>query len=207
MLDGQRLRQFLETKAGKAIYVACVTLTLTSGSWAVLAHQDSVKDRNSMINERFAKEAAKGGLVEIKLGKLAEEKGSSEAVKNFGSKMEAEHSKAAEELAAAAKKVNLTLPSELNPKDQATYDKLSNLSGTEFDRAYAREMVRNHQVDLAAFQREANAGKDGAIKNVASQTVPMIQEHLNQAKEMLKSVSSRSVKKTERNTRRTRHGR
>jgi len=207
MLDDQRLRQFLETKAGKAIYVACVTLTLTSGSWAVLVHQDSVKDRNSMINERFAKEAAKAGLAEIKLGKLAEGKGSSETVKNFGSKMVADHSKAAEELAAAAKKENLTLPSELSPKDQATYDKLSNLSGAEFDRAYAREMVRDHQADLAAFQREANTGKDDAIKNVASQTVPMIQEHLNQAKEMLNSVPARAAKKTERNARRIRQGR
>src|SRR6202047_2989081 len=124
------MKKFLETKTGKAIYVGCVTVTLSAvGSWAVLAHQDSpstanhttaAKSRPAMGDAHFAKEAAQGGMAEVKLGQLAQEKGSSDTVKGFGKRMVDDHSKAGEKLKEVASRQNIPLPSDLSAKDQAT---------------------------------------------------------------------------------------
>jgi len=197
-LNGFSLKQFLETKTGKAIYVACVTLSLSAvGSWAVLAHHYSpsttsrttaAKSRAAVGDAHFAKEAAQGGMAEVKLGQLAEEKGSNDAVKNFGKRMVEDHSKAGDKLKEVASRESITLPTDISAKDQATYDKLSKLNGAAFDRAYARDMVKDHETDVAAFQKEANAGRDDSLKSFASETLPTLEDHLQQAKEMMKTV-------------------
>jgi putative membrane protein len=209
-------KRFLETKAGKAIYVGTVTVVLTAvGSWAVLAHQDSPatskKDRGSVTepresgkapaktsiaaDSRFAKEAAQGGMAEVKLGQLAQDKGSNDAVKSFGKRMVDEHSKAGDILKEAASKENVTLPTDMSAKDQAIYDRLSKLNGAAFDRAYAKDMVKDHQTDVAAFQKEANSGKSESMKSFASETLPTLQDHLKEAKEMMKTVGGTTTSK------------
>jgi putative membrane protein len=81
------------------------------------------------------------------------------------------------------------------------------LNGAEFDRAYAQDMVKDHQQDLRDFQREANQGNDAAIKAFAADTVPMIQQHLDQAKGMLKTVSPTSSRRTNGSASRSARGR
>jgi putative membrane protein len=191
----------LDTTAGKVSYVAGLTLLLTTlGCWAVLGHQESSPVLSTteavMKDEAFVRAAARGGLSEIKLGKLAMDQGSNEAVKAFGTRMVAEHTKAGDDLKEAAKEENIGLPTDLTAKDQATYDRLSKLSGAEFDQAYAQDMVKDHQQDLRDFQREANHGNDDVVRGFASETVPMIQQHLDQAKEMLKAVSPAVSRRT-----------
>jgi putative membrane protein len=199
------LKKFLETKTGKAIYVGCVTVTLSAvGSWAVLAHQDSpkasaattAKSRPAMGDAHFAKEAAQGGMAEVKLGQLAQEKGSSESVKTFGKRMVDDHSKAGDKLKEVASRESITLPTDISAKDQAVYDRLSKLNGAAFDRAYARDMVKDHETDVAAFQKEANGGKDDPLKSFASETLPTLQDHLKQAKEMMKTVGGSTAAKS-----------
>lgn len=147
-----------------------------------------------MSDSAFAKAAAEGGFAEVKLGDLAEQKGSSQEVKDFGKRMVADHSKADNNLKSAASKVNppLSLPTQMSAKDQATYDSLSKLSGSAFDRAYAQDMVRDHVGDIAAFQHEANDGKDASIKEFASKTLPTLEGHLKSAREMEHSVTAKS---------------
>lgn len=200
------MKKFLETRTGKAVYVGCVTLTLSAiGSWAVLAHQDSpsaastrattAKSRPAMGDAHFAREAAQGGMAEVKLGQLAQEKGSNDSVKSFGKRMVDDHSKAGDKLKEVALRESMTLPTDISAKDQATYDRLSRLDGAAFDRAYARDMVKDHESDVAAFQKEANAGKDDSLKSFASETLPTLQDHLKQAKEMMRTVGGTSASK------------
>jgi putative membrane protein len=201
----------LESTTAKIAYVSGLTLFLTSlGCWAVLGHSKSSplssEAQAAMTDLAFAKDAARLGLAEIKLGKLAEDNGSSEAVKTFGTRMVAEHAKAGDQLKEAAALEHITLPTDLAAKDQATYDRLSKLSGADFDRAYAQDMVKDHQQDLQAFEREANRGNDAAIRGFASETVPMIQQHLEQAKEMLKTIFPTSSRRTNRSISRPARG-
>jgi putative membrane protein len=201
----------LDTTAGKVSYVAGLTLLLTTlGCWVVLGHQESSPVLSTseavMKDEAFVRAAARGGLSEIKLGKLAMDQGSNETVKAFGTRMVAEHTKAGDDLKEAAKEENIGLPTDLTAKDQATYDRLSKLSGAEFDQAYAQDMVKDHQQDLRDFQREANHGNDDVVRGFASETVPMIQQHLDQAKEMLKAVSPAVSRRTTGNPNRQTRG-
>jgi len=187
----------------KVAYVAGVTTFCTFlGCWAVLAHQENAqKPAHAAVSDtQFAKKAAQGGMAEVKLGQLAQEKGTSDSVKKFGQRMVEDHSKAGDELKRAAARENITLPDDISAKDKATYDSLSKLSGAAFDRAYARDMVKDHEEDIADFNKEANGGKNAAIKDFAAQTLPTLQDHLKEAKEMRQNVSASNPTPTKGNS-------
>src|SRR5271168_3599065 len=135
----------------KVAYVAGVTTFCTFlGCWAVLAHQENAQKpaHTAVSDAQFARKAAQGGMAEVKLGQLAQEKGTSDSVKKFGQRMVEDHTKAGDELRRSASQENITLPDAISAKDKATYDSLSKLSGATFDRAYARDMVRDHEEDI-----------------------------------------------------------
>jgi putative membrane protein len=141
----------------------------------------------------FLKKAAEGGMAEVELGQLAQQKASSEDVKKFGERMVNDHSKANDQLKQVAAEKHVSLPQELNAKDKATKARLEKLSGEQFDRAYMQDMVKDHKTDVAEFEHESKAAKDPAIKSFATQTLPVLQEHLREAERiapMQKSASS-----------------
>jgi putative membrane protein len=188
----------------KVAYVAGVTTFCTFlGCWAVLAHQENSQQKPAHVavsDTQFARKAAQGGMAEVKLGKLAQEKGTSESVKRFGTRMVEDHTKAGDELKRAAAQENIALPEDISAKDKSTYDSLSKLSGAAFDRAYARDMVKDHEEDVADFNKEANGGKNPAIKDFATQTLPTLQDHLKEAKEMRQNVSASNSPQTKGNS-------
>jgi putative membrane protein len=176
----------------KASYVAAVTTFCTFlGCWAALAYQnDSAPAAKAVVTDtQFAKKAAEGGMAEVKMGQLAQQKGAADSVKKFGARMVEDHSKAGDELKGVATQEKIALPGDMNSKDKATYDMLSKLSGAAFDRAYARLMVRDHEEDVADFRKESDGGHNAAVKDFATQTLPTLQDHLKEAKEMRQNVA------------------
>jgi putative membrane protein len=137
----------------------------------------------SSMDKKFATGAAQGGLAEVELGHLAAQKGQSEKVKQFGQRMVDDHGKANEQLKSLAAKDNITLPTALNAKDQSLKDKLSGLSGADFDKMYMQSMVKDHQKDIGEFQKESNNGSNADLKAFAAQTLPTLQEHLRMAQD------------------------
>ncbi|MGA7794271.1 MAG: DUF4142 domain-containing protein [Candidatus Acidiferrales bacterium] len=148
-----------------------------------------------MSDTDFAKTAAEGGFAEVRFGELAEDKATNKDVKELAQRMVTDHTKADDSLTTAASKDSIAIPSQLNAKDQATYVRLSQLSGTTFDRDYARDMVRDHETDIAMFRHEASDGKDASIKSFAAQTLPTLEDHLKLAREALESVSPKTSAK------------
>jgi putative membrane protein len=144
----------------------------------------------SSADTKFAITAAQGGMAEVKLGQLAVDKASSPDVKAFGQRMIDDHTKANDQLKSLASAENMTLPTDMNAKDQADYDRLSQLSGAAFDKAYMKEMVKDHEQDVKEFQREADHGKDAQLKQFASTTLPILQSHLSDAKSTESKVMS-----------------
>ena len=132
----------------------------------------------------FLKKAAAGGLAEVELGQLAQQKASSEEVKKFGERMVTDHTKANDELKAVAQKENVELPQEPSAKDKATKAKLEKLSGAQFDQAYMKDMVKDHRTDVSEFEHESNSAKDPAVKSFATQTLPVLKEHLREAEKL-----------------------
>lgn len=117
------------------------------------------------------RKAAKGGKMEVTLGKMAGEKAESEEVKSFGNRMVKDHSAASDELMAIAKKKGVRL-SPRAPKDEWKSDK-----------EYMDMMVKDHEKNLAEFQKEAKEGDDADLKSFAEKTAKTIEEHLQLAKE------------------------
>jgi len=125
----------------------------------------------SAKDKMFMKKAAKGGMMEVAMGKLADEKGQSEDVKSFGKRMVTDHSKAGDELKNIAAQKNVKLPAK-EPTASWTSDK-----------DYMDAMVKDHEKDLAEFQEEAKSGTDPDVKKFADDTAKMVQEHLDLAKQ------------------------
>ena len=120
--------------------------------------------------------------MEVEFGKLAESKGSSSAVKEFGARMVKDHTRLNKELGSAATSIGLTAPTGLSTEQKAEYAKLSKLTGKEFDKEYIDLMVKDHTDDLAAFQKAESTVQDPKLKKAISVAIPVIQEHLNMAK-------------------------
>lgn len=135
----------------------------------------------------FAREAAQGGLAEVQMGRLAAERATSPAVKQFGQQMVEDHSKAGNELTQLAARKNLQLPTDVSAEQKATMEKLAKLSGADFDKAYVDAMVEDHEHDVADFQQQANGGQDADLKAFAAKTLPVIQHHL----QMIKNIKAK----------------
>jgi len=158
------------------------------------ASSGSASGQVSAADKTFVMKAAQGGLAEVELGKLAADKGQSDDVKKFGQRMVDDHSKANDQLKSVAQQKNIAVPTEPSAKDKALKDKLSGLSGAQFDKVYMQHMVMDHKKDIAEFQKEANSGKDPDIKNFASQTLPTLQEHLKMAQQASQSTTAAKTK-------------
>jgi putative membrane protein len=138
----------------------------------------------SPADRTFATKAAAGGQAEVTLGRLATEKAGSQQVRQFGEQMVTDHSQANQELQAIAKQQDLTLPSRPDSASVATEQRLQSSSGAAFDSAYARDMVQDHQQDVADFQKESSSGQDPALKAFAQKYLPVLQHHLQMAKQI-----------------------
>lgn len=136
----------------------------------------------SPADRTFVRKAAEGGLAEVEFGQLATQKAASPEVKQFGQRMVDDHTKANDQLKQVATDEGITVPNKLDAKDAATKARLEKLSGESFDHAYMRDMVTDHTKDVSEFRMESKDGKDPAVKNFASQTLPTLEDHLKQAK-------------------------
>jgi putative membrane protein len=150
----------------------------------------------SRADQRFIKDAAAGGMMEVELGKVAADKGTNDKVKQFGKRMQEDHGKANDELKKIAADKGVEIPTALEGKHKKTVDRLSKLSGGEFDRQYMRAMVDDHKEDLEKFQREADKGADPAVKQFASKHVPVLKQHLELAQTTAKEVKATSKSPT-----------
>jgi len=144
----------------------------------------SEQSQVSKGDRTFMMDAAQGGMLEVQMGKLAQERGQSDAVKQFGKRLEADHSKANEQLMAIAQKNGVTLPTSLDKKHMGNVDKMNKGKAENFDRDFAKHMVDEHQKDIKKFKQIADKGDNAELKQFAAQTVPILEEHLAMAREL-----------------------
>ncbi len=141
---------------------------------------DSSRQQQSRTGQQsqFAMDAAHINMAEVEMGKLAQEKGQSQQVKDFGQRLEDDHSKSLDELKDIAQDKNITLPTQIDAKHKATHDKLSKLSGAQFDRTFAQEMVSGHKEALQKAQTASKSESDAELKAYAGKMVSSVQAHL-----------------------------
>ncbi len=152
--------------------------TTANGIGAVPAGATSPQDRV------FLKDALEGGMAEVQLGQLALQKSNNADVKQFAQKMVDDHTKMGDQLKPIAQQIGVKVPDSPSKKDKATIAKLQGLNGEAFDKAYMKDMVKDHKGDLTDFRSEADQGSNLAVKGAASQDAPIISQHLQLAEQI-----------------------
>lgn len=137
----------------------------------------------------FVKTAIQGSMAEVELGKLALQKSNNPDVKAFAQKMVDDHTKMGDQMKNVAQQVGVKVPTDVSKKDRANIAKMSTLSGDEFDKAYTKDMVKDHKTDLSDFQIEVNNGSNPGVQSVAKQASQIISQHLQMAEQLDQKTS------------------
>lgn len=135
-------------------------------------------------DQDFLAKAIEGGVKEVQFGKKALDKAASADVKKFAQHMVDDHSKTNQELVDIATEKKVGVVAGLSKADRATLLRLTKAKGDDFDRQYMRNMVEDHEQDVALFDSFAKNGKDERLRNFAAKTLPTLKAHLRMAREV-----------------------
>jgi len=158
---------------------SAIALTVVAASALAFA-----ADKLNENDQAFFTKAAQGNMAEVQLGTLATQKATADPVKQFGQRMVADHGKAQQELMNLARENSWTAPNELSEEQKKMQEQLSQLSGEAFDKAYMEAMVKDHAADAQLYERASQSVQNEALKGYAARTLPIIREHLKQAREI-----------------------
>jgi putative membrane protein len=139
-----------------------------------------------MKDKIFLRKSAEVGIAEVKMGQLAADKGSSDDVKSFGSKMVADRTQLSTEMKPIADSMGIRLPKDMNKEDKARYEQLASLSGEEFDKAYILTMLQDHRKDFREFHEELMGTNDPVLKAEIEKGEGVIRDHMHLAVKMAK---------------------
>jgi putative membrane protein len=146
--------------------------------WLMMAAPVLAFAMSGDLDESFFKNAAEGGIAEVNAGKLAETKGASQSVKDFGAMMVKDHSAANQKLASIAAAQGVKLPDSPSVMQMAEGKELQMKSGESFDKSYIKGQIKAHQDTVELFQKEIASGKNAQAQQFARATLPTVQAHL-----------------------------
>ena len=150
------------------------------------ANEDKFKNE-AEDDAKFITQVAEINYAEIKLGELAQSKGMNPSVKKLGEEMVTAHSKANTELMALAQKKGVTFPTGPSNESIEEYNKMNDLSGSDFDKKYTDKMVSGHKDAIDKFEKGAKDCADPELKQWAANMLPSLHKHLEvsqQSKEL-----------------------
>jgi putative membrane protein len=176
-------------RAMKVALAAAVCLCLAQVSLAQQERQGTRDQRESddqrtVSDQDFVRMASSDGLAEIDLGRMAMEQATNPDIKRFAQRVIDDHTKANQELNRTASKMGITPATTVDEKQRKMADRLMQMRGSEFDRAYIHHMVRDHEKTVRLFESEAKHGQNRDLQEFASKTVPSLREHLKMAREL-----------------------
>ncbi|HEV2620812.1 MAG TPA: DUF4142 domain-containing protein [Frateuria sp.] len=160
--------------------LACVAFAQSSSSPGTMSKSKSGTSKDAM----FMRHAAADSLAEIQMGRIALDRSSSARVKELAQRIVDDHTKANDQLMSIAQRQQVTLPTEPTPAQKHEADKLKAMSGTAFDKAYARAMVKDHRKAIKMFGMESQKASDDDVKQFASTTLPVLKTHMEMAEKL-----------------------
>lgn len=126
----------------------------------------------------FAVRAANGGMLEVQLSQLALKKSPTPALREYADMMIKDHEKANAELKSLAVKENIKLPGIMGQDDQETYEKMDELTGSDFNAQYAKTMLNSHKKTVKMFEKAAEDVTNAGVRDFAIKTLPTLKMHL-----------------------------
>ena len=175
-----------------------LVIALAAGSLAPLHAQATTANTKTNVNttaktkvkstvgadRKFIREVNADNMLEVSLGKLAEQKADNAAVKQFAQRMVTDHTKSLDDWTNLASKNGLTIKAGMGSRHRAKLDRLQKLSGKAFDKAYVTMAVQNHKDAIDYFQREGQAAHSDEVRDLVASTLPTLQDHFKQAKQV-----------------------
>ena len=156
----------------------------TNRNAVVVDNKDNDGMNGSNRDENFIEDAVSGGLMEVELGRYAQQNAQNPRVRNFGAMMVRDHSKANEELKSILTQKNITVPTTMKDKHHDSMTDIQKKTGTDFDKDYISEMVDDHEKDVDKFKKMAEDGTDPELKAFAAKTLPILLMHQDSAKKI-----------------------
>ena len=132
----------------------------------------------------FIQKAGAGGLAEVELSQLAEQKAKSGEVKTFAEHMVRDHTSNNRELETIASKQNVALPKDLDAEHAALRDKLASLKDEAFDKAYIDAMREDHQKMDDLLKSSAGSVSSDELRSYIRKTEPTVEAHLRAANKL-----------------------
>lgn len=135
-------------------------------------------------DKMFLKDAAEGGMTEIKASQLALKKSKNDDVKAYAQKMIDDHMKLMADMKPLMDKMSVKAPTMLKPEHKAAAQRMMAKSGASFDKEYVKDMVTDHHKTLAKFQTEVDTTSNADLKATVTSAIPVIKEHTDSADAM-----------------------
>ncbi len=136
----------------------------------------------------FLVEAASGGLYEVEMAKLAQQKATSQEVKDLATHILEDHTAANDKLNQLAASKGISVPSAMADEEQRKFNQFNEMEAGEFDEDYIEQMVKDHKDDISDFEEAAQNLDDADVKSFASSTLPALKEHLSMAEQLEEKV-------------------
>jgi len=154
------------------------------------ANVDTAMNRNTTVideeSSSFLVRVANSGIAEVEMTSLAQQKATYQSVKDLAGMLNKDHSAVNEQVRNLAGQKNIVLPTTVSEEKQKEIDNLKNKTGKDFDRAFIKTMVDNHQAGIDMFQKAMENAKDADVKSFADKTLPALRMHLDSAKAIQK---------------------
>ena len=145
---------------------------------------------NSVVTDEksseFLKKVTNSGMAEIQLAKLAQQKATIDAVKNFAAMLERDHTSVNQQVKTLADQRSVALPAAVSDDKQKMYTDMDKMSGKAFDKNYISMMIKAHGDGISLFEDTRSNASDIDVKNFADKTLPTLKMHLDSAKAIQK---------------------
>lgn len=143
-------------------------------------------------DETFVRETAQSGQMEVEMARLGIDRAQDEQVRQFAQTLVNDHTKVNQELKDIATGQRITVPTDAPRTARSHVDELSRLTGQEFDRKFISLMVEGHQKSIQRFEQESRSGRNGAVREFATRTLPTLRDHLSRAQELQQRLGGRA---------------
>jgi len=170
---------------------AATTALIASAGFAIAApsHLSNCAP-SSPFDRHFTMSVSAGGMAEVTIARLALQNAVDASVRDFAQRMIDDHSKANHELGQLAAREGDPISTRIDLKHASVLHQLSRLSGSDFDRAYMRAMVKDHTEVAAALRRASGMLADPSLRDWTTQTLPTVEDHLRMARQIARKIGA-----------------
>ena len=149
------------------------------------SNQSCGENGYSAWDEQWLMMSIQGDLFEIQGGNLAQQKATTQIVRDLGARLVKDHTKSLQEATDVARRLGIDVPDKPSPSQQWQLRAVAQFRGADFDRWYSDLEVQDHVQDIQEAQDEIDKGCNDQIKQLAEDDLPVLQQHLALARAAL----------------------